>query len=226
MIVVIAQFDGFQLVLNWISESLLTPTIIALILLQAWVLVLLGGFLREWTRRRAVVRAHKEILGLTEHRGFAAEAIWLRMASAPPSWARRLARSRPWAAVSPVWLEERLIGIEAEMSEAIQFLNALTRVAPMLGLLGTLIPMGPALNGLASGSAQSLTENLVTAFTTTVLGVFCSVLTYGMGAARRAWYARDLDEIEILGNRLIADWRESKNEAKPTQEESAVGARG
>lgn len=72
----------------------------------------------------------------------------------------------------------------------------------MLGLMGTLIPLGPALMGLASGNVAEMARNLVVAFTATVVGLLVSGATYGIGLARRTWYARDVSDLEFLSQRL------------------------
>lgn len=68
----------------------------------------------------------------------------------------------------------------------------------MLGLTGTLIPLGPALTGLGSGNVKELSTNLVLAFSTTVVGLVVASAAYGMGVARRLWHARDLDDLTYV----------------------------
>ena len=46
----------------------------------------------------------------------------------------------------------------------------LVRAGPALGLMGTLIPLSPALTGLANGNTAALSENLRVAFSVTVVG--------------------------------------------------------
>ena len=57
----------------------------------------------------------------------------------------------------------------------------LVRAGPALGLMGTLIPLSPALTGLANGNTTALSENLRVAFSVTVVG-----------PARRCGRVRDL----------------------------------
>jgi biopolymer transport protein ExbB/TolQ len=68
--------------------------------------------------------------------------------------------------------------------------------------MGTLIPLGPALTGLASGDMKVMAQNLVVAFTTTVIGILIGSLAYGIGLVRRGWYARDLSDLEFICRRL------------------------
>ena len=68
--------------------------------------------------------------------------------------------------------------------------------------MGTLIPLGPALHVLASGDTRVRAHNLVIAFPTTIRGGLIGSIAYGMGLVRRAWYARDLSDIEFIGESL------------------------
>ena len=52
----------------------------------------------------------------------------------------------------------------------------LVRAGPALGLMGTLIPLSPALAGLAEGDVAELSSNLRLAFSITVLGLLIGVL--------------------------------------------------
>jgi biopolymer transport protein ExbB/TolQ len=71
-------------------------------------------------------------------------------------------------------------------------------VAPMVGLMGTLIPMGPALIGLSQGNIAQLADNLIIAFATTVLGLFVGSIGYVLTMIRRRWYQYDLEDIEYI----------------------------
>ena len=71
-----------------------------------------------------------------------------------------------------------------------------TRVAPMLGLVATMIPMGPALKGLADGQLSEVSANLTVAFSAVILALVAASLTYWVVNVRRRWYAEELVEIE------------------------------
>ena len=77
--------------------------------------------------------------------------------------------------------------------------DTLARIGPMLGLMGTLIPLGPGLAALGRGDVQSLASAMTVAFDTTVLGLFVAVLGYLVGRQRRRWYSALLDEVEAKG---------------------------
>ncbi len=58
---------------------------------------------------------------------------------------------------------------DLEWQKRLETLRAYIRNGPALGLMGTLIPLGPALVGLAVGDIQTMSTNLVIAFSTTVI---------------------------------------------------------
>ncbi len=73
--------------------------------------------------------------------------------------------------------------------------DILTRVSPMLGLMGTLIPLGPGLAGLGQGDLSILTNAVTVAFDTTVMGLLAGIIGFVLGRLRRRWY----DEILSVG---------------------------
>ncbi len=66
--------------------------------------------------------------------------------------------------------------------------DLLARSGPILGLMGTLIPLGPGLTALGQGSLDILATALTVAFDTTVIGLLVGLLAYGIGRIRRRWY--------------------------------------
>ncbi len=64
----------------------------------------------------------------------------------------------------------------------------MARIAPMLGLMGTLIPLGPGLSALGEGDLTVLTTAMSVAFDTTVLGLFVGIVGFVIGRIRRRWY--------------------------------------
>lgn len=70
------------------------------------------------------------------------------------------------------------------------------RLAPILGLMTTLIPISPALVALAKGDLQTLSSDLVIAFSTTVIGLLISGLAFVMTATRERLYLADISDIE------------------------------
>lgn len=91
-----------------------------------------------------------------------------------------------------------LASIENGMHARLDRLGILSKVGPMLGLIGTLIPLQPALAGLAKGDIQAMGANLQIGFTTTVLGLITGGACYAVSVFRKAWYEREMTAMEFL----------------------------
>ena len=74
----------------------------------------------------------------------------------------------------------------------------LVRAGPALGLMGTLIPLSPALTGLANGNTTALSTNLRVAFSVTVVGLLIGAVAFGLSLARDNMYGQDLSDLEYL----------------------------
>ena len=76
--------------------------------------------------------------------------------------------------------------------------DLIAKLAPMLGLLGTLIPLGPGIIALSEGDTVTLSESLLTAFDTTVVGLICAGVATLISAIRNQWYKNYMSIMETL----------------------------
>ena len=81
--------------------------------------------------------------------------------------------------------------LEIRWQRSLDRLRGLVKLGPALGLMGTLIPLGPALVGLAVGDIQTMSNNLVIAFSTTVLGLFVGMVAGYLVNVKKHWYQSD-----------------------------------
>lgn len=86
--------------------------------------------------------------------------------------------------------------LEAEAVARLELVRIATRVAPMLGLVATMIPMGPALRALGDGQLPEVATRLTVAFSAVILALIAAALTYAVAHVRRRWYASDLLALE------------------------------
>jgi len=93
-------------------------------------------------------------------------------------------------------LMKRLADLEFSVSKRLERTRLMIRIGPILGLMTTLIPISPALIGLARGDVKALSENLIVAFSTTVVGLLIGALGYVMTAVRDRVYAQDVSDVE------------------------------
>lgn len=76
--------------------------------------------------------------------------------------------------------------------------DLIAKFGPMLGLMGTLIPLGPGIIALGQGDTYTLANKLMVAFDTTVAGLACAVVALLISAIRKNWYKNDISILETL----------------------------
>lgn len=86
--------------------------------------------------------------------------------------------------------------LELWILKRLEWLRVTSRIAPMLGLVATMIPMGPALLALTRNDAQSVGENLVVAFSAVILALIAASITFLVLTIRRRWLLQELRDIE------------------------------
>jgi len=104
-----------------------------------------------------------------------------------------------------VQVEKTIQDYEEKVARRTEITRILVRVGPMLGLMGTLIPMGPALLALSQGDVVTLANNLIIAFGTTVLGLLIGGIAYMMTEVRNRWYDKDLSDIAYICEVLFGE---------------------
>lgn len=80
----------------------------------------------------------------------------------------------------------------------LEVLRITTRIAPMLGLIATMIPMAPALKALGNGNVQGISENLIIAFSAVIFGMVIASITFWLAAVKKRWLAVELVDITRL----------------------------
>ena len=85
--------------------------------------------------------------------------------------------------------------LELQVLKRLEPLRITSRVAPMLGLVATMIPMGPALVAVAAGNAQGVAQNLVVAFAAVIVALLAASMTYVVLSIRRRWLLAELNAL-------------------------------
>jgi biopolymer transport protein ExbB/TolQ len=202
------MMDAIQHALYVLSNALLLPTLLGILAMAAWTMLLLGGLVREWFTRPAVKRVLREARHLAKQTqaeaqakspgGVNDEALVHALRACSTGLPARLMLLLGRDAPSAHDYAKSLDDLEGDVADSLAQLSWLTRVAHMLGLMGTLIPLGPALTGLASGDVAVLSSHLVVAFTATVIGVLIGCCSFTMGLVRKHWYQHDMGELEYI----------------------------
>jgi biopolymer transport protein ExbB/TolQ len=188
-----------------ISGALLVPVLCAVLLCFACMLIALGTFFRDCSERRGQRRTLKALAASCDDSDLDPSELWIRLQGAKHPLTAFVVRGLPSFPVAADVVRKRLTDLENDFSVRIARMSFLTRIGPMLGLLGTLIPLGPALAGLGSGNVQQLSGGLVVAFAATVVGLVAACMSYGIGLVRRSWSERDMDDLDYIVNRLYPE---------------------
>jgi biopolymer transport protein ExbB/TolQ len=114
------------------------------------------------------------------------------------AWQRRRGTQDGFELVAAWKAMPQLSANELEMMalERLEFARIATRVAPMLGLVATMILMAPALRALGDGKLAEVSRSLTVAFSAVILALIAASITYTVLNVRRRWYVRDLGEID------------------------------
>lgn len=183
-------------ILYWISTGLLVPVIVLLILLFIRALLLIGNFFGQYLAiRKSGALINGKIKGLSHNNidDFAA-GLPNKNLSLAVKYMHSIYEFRN----SPVHLQRLLADFEIEADKDLAISKTLVKMGPMLGLMGTLIPMGPALVGLSTGDIASMAYNMQVAFATTVVGLFSSAVGYITQQVKQRWYLQDMTNLEFL----------------------------
>lgn len=86
--------------------------------------------------------------------------------------------------------------LELWIMRRLEMLRLTSRVTPLLGLVATLIPMGPALLALSQNNTAVIGENMVMAFSGVTLALIAASLSFGVLNIRRRWLFEELRQIE------------------------------
>lgn len=193
-------------ILYWISTGLLVPVIVLLIILFCRSLLLIGSFFGQYLAiRRTDALLREQFDGLTlENLSGLAEKLPAKSTSLVISYIRRVLDAKD----SPAHVQRLLADFEIAADKDLAISKTLTKMGPMLGLMGTLIPMGPALVGLSTGDIASMAYNMQVAFATTVVGLFASAIGFITQQVKQRWYLQDMTNLEFLSE-LLAEQRKS-----------------
>ncbi len=187
-------------VLFWISTGLLVPVIVLLILFFLRSLLLIGNFFGQYLSiRKTEALIRKEFDTLTVDRvDTLEERLPDKNTSLVVLYVRRLLEVKD----CPAQMQRLLSDFEIAADKDLAISKTLTKMGPMLGLMGTLIPMGPALVGLSTGDIASMAYNMQVAFATTVVGLFASGIGVLTLQVKQRWYVRDIANLEFLSQLL------------------------
>lgn len=183
-------------IMFWISTGLLVPVIVLLILLFFRSLLLVGSFFGQYVSIRKtdkLIREQMETLHVNNIDQFA-EKLPEKSNSLVVMFMKRILAEQQ----NKAQVQRLLANFEIAADKDLAISKTLTKLGPILGLMGTLIPMGPALVGLSTGDIASMAYNMQVAFATTVIGLVAGAIGFLTQQVKQRWYLQDMTNLECL----------------------------
>ena len=208
----VATIPGSEILtstLNMISQSLQIPVIIFLVIFAIFAVLAIGGLISEYTSRRKVsVDLIEELIYSIANAPSLDEIMNIiknaKIYESQKVVLIKILRSSSLSEDSRHTLAKKLIEAEEnKFSKTIEKTDVVTRIGPTLGLMGTLITMGPGLAALGAGDVNTLANAIIVAFDTTVVGIGAGAVAYFVSKVRRRWYEEYLSNLDALADALL-----------------------
>ncbi|WP_405265543.1 MotA/TolQ/ExbB proton channel family protein [Methanobrevibacter sp.] len=190
--------------LNAISQGLQIPVVIFLLLFALVAILMLGGLVSEYTSRMKVSTDLIEKLVFNINNAPSIEDVKKIVEGAKIPKSQKLIlmkviRAQSLTKESREALARKLIESEENgFTKSLGRTDVITRIGPTLGLMGTLIPMGPGLAALGAGDINTLANSIIVAFDTTVVGIGSGAVAYVVAKIRRRWYEEYLSNLDVM----------------------------
>ena len=184
--------------LFWVANSLLIPDVILLLALFVRALILVGGTYNMYITNRKNDKAFDRLIkeGKTDE---LKQALPEKDNSLYVSYLRDIL-NRP---VTEDYADFQLTKYEVEAEKDVALSKMLSKLGPVLGLIGTLIAMSPALVGLSTGDIAGMAYNMQVVFATTVVGLVVSAVGLVTLQFKQRWYAKDVNNLDYVSRTLI-----------------------
>lgn len=195
-------------VMHTITQALLIPVVLCLMAIIVYSLFSVGNAIVEYVMERRHFRAY-------------VPELIARLASAPISELANIIDESKLLRGQKDDLDELVtyfyLPEDARVSVARRLLaneesaykrqigrtNVIAVIGTMLGLMGTLISMGPGMEGLGGGDLETLSTAVSVAFDTSVAGMAASVVCFVLSYIRGSWYEDYLVSMETLFTTLL-----------------------
>ena len=190
-------------ILNLVGQNMLVPCMIVLLGLIVVTVWQLGDILVEFFLERRKTKVNiTELLKKINLRGSGN----LREVIETSGLSRRhkeafftLIESKHLPQPALIAMAQRLLATEeVKYQKTTAITDLVSRLGPMFGLLGTLIPLGPGIEALSRGDTVTLAISISTAFDTTIAGVLVGAISYVISSIRKRWYNDSMISLEAI----------------------------
>ena len=188
--------DNISQILFLVSDSLLIPDIIVLLVLFVRALFLVGSFYNQYITKYKNERQLRPILNqLTPER---MEELHSALPEKDNSLYIKYLRAILDRPADDTYADYMITNFENEAEKDVVTSKLLAKVGPVLGLIGTLIAMSPALTGLSQGDISKMASNMQVVFATTVVGLVVSLVGLVTLQFKQRWYAKEVNQLDYI----------------------------
>lgn len=195
--------------LNVVSQSLQIPVIIFLLIFAVFAVFAFGGLISDYYSRVKLTREYKEELVFSlVNANSVDELISLvnnsKIYDNQKEVLLKIVHAHSLSEDSrEAWALNLIEEEEVIMAKSLEKVDIVTRIGPTLGLMGTLIPMGPGLAALGNGDVTTLATAIIVAFDTTVVGIGSGAVAYVISKVRRRWYEEYSSNLQLFVNAIL-----------------------
>ncbi len=212
MVIYVVSIPGSELLtaaLNVVSQSLQIPVIIFLLIFAIFAIFAFGGLISDYSSRVKLTRQYKEKLIFSLANASSVSELTnivtgSQIYDSQKEVLLKIINAHSLSCDSrEAWALNLIEEEEVMMAKSLEKVDIVTRIGPTLGLMGTLIPMGPGLAALGSGDVSTLANAIIVAFDTTVVGIGAGAIAYVISKVRRRWYEEYSSNLQLFVNAVL-----------------------
>ena len=194
--------------LRAVASGLQVPTIVILLILVALTVVLLGSLVVEYfTERKQLSGSIPELIDALQGkdgRELAAVIENSGLLQRQKAAVLELVQRENLPLDTRIALAKKLLlDEEKHYVGRVRISDLISKIAPMFGLMGTLIPLAPGLIALGQGDTKTRSDSLLIAFDTTVAGLISAAVSLFISSVRKSWYAGYSSSLEAVMDAVL-----------------------
>ena len=195
--------DYLQEILRQFAQTLMVPAMVILGLLVLLALFFIGTLVVEYlTEHRLAKQSLPDAINAIEDAEFAQlnEVICATQLLWPQKRALLMTVNNAGLPADALFAlaKGQVQELERRYRKMAGYTDLMAKVAPMMGLVCTLVPLGPGIVAMGQGDMNTLSSSLGVAFDGTVAGLVSAMVAMCVSHVRKRWYSGYQAAVEAL----------------------------
>lgn len=195
--------DNVNSILRVIISNFQTPVVIILLVLMVATVIVAGTFVYEFfiehRKLKADIPKLIETINMAEPEELNQLILQNKLLPRQKKALEELIGEKEMdESTRETYAAQLLFEEEEHYQKYLRWPQMISKLGPMFGLLGTLVPLGPGLMALGQGNTEMLSQSLLIAFDTTSAGVVIAAVALVIAQIRKQWYRRYSQALESL----------------------------